>query len=194
MKRLFDIITSFTGLVLISPVFLIIGVLIKLNSRGPVFYTQERIGQHKRPFLLYKFRSMVTRVVSGSFITIGDKDPRITKIGYFIRKYKIDELPQLFNVLIGDMSLVGPRPEVLKYVLLYSPKQEEVLKMKPGITDMASITYRNESEILLNQSDPEKFYIDVIMPDKIKINLLNKSTTESLLGSIKIIFKTIISI
>jgi lipopolysaccharide/colanic/teichoic acid biosynthesis glycosyltransferase len=194
MKRLFDIITSFTGLVLISPVFLIIGVIIKFNSRGPVFYTQERIGQYKRPFLLYKFRSMVTRVVSGSFITIGDKDPRITKIGYFIRKYKIDELPQLYNVLIGDMSLVGPRPEVLKYVLLYSPKQEEVLKMKPGITDMASITYRNESEILLKQSEPEKFYIDVIMPDKIRINLLYKSTTESLIGSIKIIFKTFISI
>lgn len=194
MKRLFDIAFSLLGLTLLSPIFMVIAILIKFNSKGPIFYTQERIGQFKRPFLLYKFRSMVMSLTPGSLITIGDKDPRITKIGYFIRKYKIDELPQLYNVLIGEMSFVGPRPEVLKYTILYNLEQEEVLKMKPGITDMASIAYRNESELLLVQSNPEKFYINIIMPDKIRINLLNKSTSESILGSIKIIFKTFISI
>lgn len=194
IKRLFDIIFSFIGLILLSPFFLIIVALIRLDSEGPVFYSQERIGQYKQPFKLFKFRSMVVKQTSSSLITIGDRDPRITKIGYFLRKYKIDELPQLFNVLLGNMSFVGPRPEVLKYVLLYNKSQQDVLKMKPGITDMASIIYRNESELLLEQPDPEKFYIEVIMPDKIKINLKYKTRTESLMGSIGIIFKTVISI
>ena len=194
MKRLFDIIFSFIGIILLSPFFLVISILIKLSSDGPIFYTQKRIGQYKQPFTLYKFRSMSINQTSKSLITIGDRDSRITKVGYFLRKYKIDELPQLFNVLIGNMSFVGPRPEVLKYVLLYNSSQQEVLNMKPGITDMASITYRDESELLSAQADPEKFYIEVIMPHKIQINLKYKSYSESLLGSVKIIFKTLISI
>ena len=194
MKRLFDIIFSFIGIILLSPFFLVISILIKLSSNGPIFYTQKRIGQYKQPFTLYKFRSMSINQTSKSLITIGDRDSRITKVGYFLRKYKIDELPQLFNVLIGNMSFVGPRPEVLKYVLLYNSSQQEVLNMKPGITDMASITYRDESELLSAQADPEEFYINVIMPHKIQINLKYKLTTKSLFGSIKIILKTISSI
>lgn len=193
-KRLFDIIFSFIGLIFLSPSFLVLCIVIKLDSYGPAFYTQERIGQHQKPFKLFKFRSMLVKQTSKSLITIGDNDPRITKVGYFIRKYKIDELPQLLNVLIGNMSFVGPRPEVLKYVQLYTSSQLEVLKMKPGITDMASITYRNESELLSKQADPEKFYIDVIMPHKISINLSYKSKTESIKGSISIMLKTLISI
>jgi len=194
MKRLFDIIFSFIGIILLSPFFLVVSVLIKLSSNGPIFYTQERIGQYKQPFTLYKFRSMSINQTSKSLITIGDRDPRITKVGYFLRKYKFDELPQLFNVIIGNMSFVGPRPEVLKYVLLYNSSQQEVLNMKPGITDMASITYRHESELLSAQADPEEFYINVIMPHKIQINLKYKLTTKSLFGSIKIILKTLNSI
>ena len=194
MKRLFDIIFSFIGIILLSPFFLVISILIKLSSDGPIFYTQKRIGQYKQPFTLYKFRSMSINQTSKSLITIGDRDSRITKVGYFLRKYKIDELPQLFNVLIGNMSFVGPRPEVLKYVLLYNSSQQEVLNMKPGITDMASITYRDESELLSAQADPEEFYINVIMPHKIQINLKYKSSAELLFGSIKIILKTITSI
>jgi lipopolysaccharide/colanic/teichoic acid biosynthesis glycosyltransferase len=191
MKRSFDLLFSIIGLVFLSPFFLIIAIIIKLDSNGPIFYTQERIGQYKQPFKLFKFRSMSANQTSKSLITIGDRDPRITKIGYFLRKYKIDELPQLFNVLLGNMSFVGPRPEVLKYVLLYSSYQQEVLNMKPGITDMASITYRNESELLAKQDKPEKYYIDTIMPDKLRINKLYQKDTESFFGSIIIILKTI---
>lgn len=182
------------GLLILLPFFFLVGILIVCSSKGPVFFKQERIGQHGKPFFIYKFRSMVIKQTSSSLITIGNNDSRITSVGVFIRKYKIDELPQLYNVLLGEMSLVGPRPEVIKYVDLYSDKQRDVLRLKPGITDMASIVYRNENELLARQIDPEEFYINHIMPDKIRINLEYQNQSKTLIGSIKIIFKTIFAI
>ena len=171
MKRLFDICASVCGLLLLSPLFVIMAVWIKCDSRGPVFYRQVRVGRGGRDFRLYKFRSMVTDADKGSLITVGGRDPRITRSGYFIRKYKLDELPQLINVLLGDMSLVGPRPEVRRYVDMYTDEQLHVLDVRPGITDMASIKYRNENELLAAAADPEEYYVNVIMPDKLRINL-----------------------
>jgi lipopolysaccharide/colanic/teichoic acid biosynthesis glycosyltransferase len=191
MKRVFDLIASLIGLIVLSPIFLITSVLIKINSKGPILFCQERIGLNGRPFVIFKFRSMTVNQNNTSLITVGNNDSRITKIGYYLRKYKLDELPQLFNVVIGNMSLVGPRPEVSKYVDLYSISQREVLNLKPGITDMASIKYRNENEILAKEVNPENFYISTIMPDKININLTYKSKTNSVIGSIAVIFKTI---
>jgi lipopolysaccharide/colanic/teichoic acid biosynthesis glycosyltransferase len=191
MKRLFDFILSFIGFILLIPVFSIVAILIKLNTPGPVFFFQERIGLNGKPFMIYKFRSMIVNKKNNSLITVGNHDSRITKVGYYLRKYKLDELPQLCNVIIGDMSLVGPRPEVSKYVDLYTIYQRVVLDLKPGITDMASIKYRNENEILAKELKPEEFYINQIMPDKIRINLLYKSKTNSVIGSIDVILKTI---
>lgn len=193
MKRVFDLFSAFFGLLILSPVFLIVGLAIKFTSEGPIFFKQERIGQFGKPFLIYKFRTMVVKQNSSSLITVGNRDARITTIGCFIRKYKIDELPQLYNVLVSEMSLVGPRPEVEKYVALYNEEQKRVLDLKPGITDMASIIYRNENELLANQFHPERFYIEEIMPDKIRINLQFQNQSKSLVGSVKIIFKTLFS-
>jgi len=171
MIRFFDILFSALGLIALSPVLLIIWILIVTESKGGGFYTQERIGKDGVPFRLYKFRSMRPDSDKGSLITIGGRDSRITKTGYFIRKYKLDELPQLWNVLKGDMSLVGPRPEVRKYVELYTDEQRVVLSVRPGITDYASIEYADENEILGRAEDPEKTYIEEIMPEKIRYNL-----------------------
>jgi len=171
MKRLFDIIFSLGGLLLVSPVLIITAFWVKIDSNGPILYRQQRVGLHGKDFFIFKFRSMYTDSDKKGLITIGGHDSRVTRAGYYIRKYKIDELPQLINVLIGDMSIVGPRPEVRKYVNLYSPEQLHVLDVRPGITDAASIKYRNENELLASQSDPEKYYIQVIMPDKLAINL-----------------------
>ena len=193
MKRLFDFLVSSIALLVLWPVFLLIGVLIKLDSKGPVFYLQKRIGKGGNPFKLYKFRTMVTDADKGRLITVGNRDPRITKVGYWLRKFKIDELPQLINVWKGEMSFVGPRPEVSRYVELYDDQQKKVLSVKPGITDYASIQFRNENEILENQDDPESFYIHHIMPQKLMLN--NKYIAEqSLWLDIKIIFQTIFSI
>ena len=170
MIRTLDIIFSLLGLIALSPLFVILYVAIRLESKGGGFYSQQRIGLHGKPFQLYKFRSMRTGADKGSLITIG-ADNRITKSGKFIRKYKLDELPQLFNVLKGDMSLVGPRPEVEKYVRLYTEEQRHVLDVRPGITDYASIKYANENDLLAQSADPEKTYIEEIMPDKININM-----------------------
>ena len=170
MLRFFDIIFSFAGLVLLSPFFLLIALWIKLDSKGPVFYIQKRVGKGNIDFGVIKFRSMRLSSDLLGLLTVGSGDPRITKSGSFIRKYKLDELPQLINVLKGDMSLVGPRPEVRKYVNYYSPAQLEVLSVRPGITDEASIVYRQENEILGKSPDPEKTYIEEIMPHKIKLN------------------------
>jgi lipopolysaccharide/colanic/teichoic acid biosynthesis glycosyltransferase len=171
MIRFFDFIFSLLGLIMLSPIFLVIAITIKLTSKGPVFYRQKRIGLNGKEFLLYKFRSMyIDADKKGLLITVGGRDPRITNVGYFIRKYKVDELPQLWNVLIGDMSLVGPRPEVKKYVDLYTAEQRDVLSVKPGITDWASILYKDENTLLENQPDPEAFYIKVVMPQKIRLN------------------------
>ena len=193
MIRLLDIIASICGLIILSPLFIILGIWIKLDSKGPVFYKQIRVGQYGKDFALYKFRSMRVGADKKGLITVGGKDNRITKVGYFIRKYKLDEFPQLLNVLKGDMSLVGPRPEVRKYVDLYTDEQKKVLSVRPGITDYASIEYVDENEILGNTEDPDKTYIEVIMPDKIKYNM-KYINNRSVIEYIKVIFLTFKSI
>jgi lipopolysaccharide/colanic/teichoic acid biosynthesis glycosyltransferase len=189
MKRLFDIIVSGIGLLCLSPLLLIVAIWIKLDSPGPVFYRQVRVGRYNKDFRIFKFRSMRMGSDKGSLVTIGGRDPRITRSGYFIRKFKIDELPQLINVLIGDMSLVGPRPEVRHYVNYWTPEQMHVLDVRPGITDPASIKYRNENELLEKAEDPEKYYIEVIMQEKIKL-YLEYAEKSSFWYDLKIIFHT----
>ena len=171
MKRLFDIVASGFGLLLLSPLFLLVAIWIKLDSPGPVFYRQVRVGRYNRDFRIFKFRSMRVGADKGSLVTIGGRDPRVTRSGYFIRKFKVDELPQLINVFLGDMSLVGPRPEVRHYVDYWTPEQMHVLDVRPGITDPASIKFRNENELMEQAEDPEKYYIEVIMQEKIKLYL-----------------------
>ena len=172
MIRFFDIFFSFLGILLLSPVFLLLYISICLESRGGGgFYRQLRVGRYGKDFYVYKFRSMRVGADKQGLITVGGRDPRITRIGYFIRKYKLDELPQLFNVLKGDMSLVGPRPEVRKYVDLYTEEQRKVLSVRPGITDYASIEYVDENTILGQADDADKAYVELIMPDKIRYNM-----------------------
>lgn len=191
--RFFDFVLSLVGLVILAPIFIVLAVWIKIDSVGPVFYKQIRVGQNGKDFGLFKFRSMVVDADKKGLITVGGRDPRITRSGYFIRKYKFDELPQLINVLVGDMSLVGPRPEVKKYVELYTDEQQKVLSVKPGITDYASIEYMDENEILGKSTDPEKTYIEEIMPEKIKYNM-KYIKNRSLIEYFKIIFLTILKI
>lgn len=171
MIRFFDIILSFVGIILLMPLFIIIYVFVFIESEGGGIYSQSRVGKNGIDFNLFKFRSMQNDSDKKGLITIGGRDSRMTKIGVFIRRLKLDELPQLFNVLTGNMSLVGPRPEVRKYVNLYTAEQHKVLSVRPGITDYASIEYFNENEILENSIDPEKVYIEQIMPDKIRLNM-----------------------
>lgn len=171
MKRVFDIVASGFGLFVMSPVFFILAIWIKLDSKGPVFYRQVRVGRKNRDFRIFKFRSMRVGADKMGLITVGGHDPRVTRSGYFIRKYKLDEFPQLINVFIGDMSLVGPRPEVRKYVDLYTPEQMQVLDVRPGVTSLASIRYRNENELLEKAEDPDQYYINVVMQDKLAIDL-----------------------
>ena len=190
IKRLFDIVVSFIGLIIILIPLIIVAILIKVDSKGPVLFLQKRVGRYGKPFYIYKFRTMVTDAEKlGSQITVG-KDSRITKIGAFLRAYKIDELPQLLNVLKGDMSFVGPRPEVPKYVALYSEQEKKVLDIRPGITDLASIRYRDENDILGKVENPEEYYVNVIMKDKLNLNLeyIKKS---NIIFDIKLIIKTI---
>ncbi len=189
LKRIFDIISSLFGLILLSPFMIIIAILIKLDSKGPVFFKQVRVTKNGREFKIFKYRTMKIGSDKFSQITVG-KDSRITKVGDFLRKYKLDEIPQLINVLIGDMSLVGPRPEVPKYVGLYTEEQREILKVRAGITDYASIEFSNENDILANEADPEKAYIEKIMPRKIELN--KKYLSEiSVMTDVKIILLTI---
>ena len=171
LKRFFDVVVSGLGLLCLSPLFLILAVWIKCDSLGPIFYRQVRVGRGNRDFYLYKFRSMQVGADRRGLITVGGHDSRITRSGYYIRKYKLDELPQLINVFLGEMSFVGPRPEVRKYVNLYTSEQLHVLDVRPGITDLASIKYRNENEILGKVENPEQYYQEVILPDKLKMNL-----------------------
>lgn len=189
MKRLFDIVASGLGLVVLSPLFLILAICIKLDSKGPVFYRQVRVGRYNKDFRIFKFRSMRVGADKGSLVTIGGHDSRITRSGYFIRKFKLDELPQLINVFIGDMSLVGPRPEVRHYVNYWTPEQMHVLDVRPGITDPASIKFRNENELMEKAEDPEKYYIEVIMQEKLKL-YLDYVKNHSFVGDIGLIFKT----
>lgn len=189
MKRIFDIVMSGLGLICLSPLFLVLAVWIKSDSKGPVFYRQIRVGRGNKDFRLFKFRSMRPDSDKLGLITVGGHDPRVTRSGYYIRKYKLDEFPQLINVFVGDMSLVGPRPEVRKYVDLYTPEQLRVLNVRPGITSLASIRYRNENEILAKAEDPDKAYVEQIMPDKIAIDL-EYVENASLTNDIRLIFKT----
>ena len=189
MKRLFDIVASGLGLIVLSPLFLILAVWIKLDSKGPGFYRQVRVGYKNKDFRIFKFRSMRVGADKGSLVTIGGHDPRVTKSGYFIRKFKFDELPQLINVFLGDMSLVGPRPEVRHYVEYWTPEQMHVLDVRPGITDLASIKFRNENELMEKAEDPEKYYIEVIMQEKIKL-YLEYVEKQSFFYDLGLIFKT----
>ncbi|NRF37249.1 sugar transferase [Pedobacter foliorum] len=170
-KRVFDVLFAVAGLLFLLPVFLIVIVLLKLDSKGSIFYKQIRVGLNQKNFELIKFRTMYANSDKAGLLTIGDHDSRITRVGCWLRKYKIDELPQLINILKGEMSFVGPRPEVLKYVLLYDAFQKKVLTVKPGITDWASIQYIDENQLLANAEDPESFYINTIIPSKINQNL-----------------------
>ena len=189
MKRLFDIVESGLGLIILSPLFIILAIWIKLDSKGPVFYRQVRVGYKNKDFRIFKFRSMRVGADKGSLVTIGGRDPRVTKSGYWIRKFKLDELPQLINVFIGDMSLVGPRPEVRHYVDYWTPEQMHVLDVRPGITDPASIKFRNENELMEKAEDPEKYYIEVIMQEKIKL-YLEYVEKHSFWYDLSLIFKT----
>lgn len=189
MKRIFDIISSGLGLIVLSPLFLILAIWIKLDSKGPVFYRQVRVGWKNKDFRIFKFRSMRVGADKGSLVTIGGHDPRITRSGYFIRKFKFDELPQLINVFVGDMSLVGPRPEVRHYVDYWTPEQMHVLDVRPGITDPASIKFRNENDLMEKAEDPEKYYIEVIMQEKIRL-YLEYVEKHSFFYDIALIFKT----
>ncbi|RKW63412.1 MAG: sugar transferase [Riemerella sp.] len=193
MIRLLDIVLSLLGLLFLLPIFLILAVWIKFDSQGSIFFRQIRVGKDGRDFRIYKFRTMIVNAEKMGIITIGERDPRITNSGYFLRKYKLDELPQLINVLKGEMSFVGPRPEVRKYVEMYNQEQLKILTVKPGITDYASIEYINEDEILGKSLDPERTYIEEIMPQKIKYNMkyINNKTV---IEYFKIIFLTIIKI
>ena len=189
MKRLFDIVASGCGLIILSPLFLILAIWIKFDSKGPVFYRQVRVGRGNKDFRIFKFRSMRVGADKGSLVTIGGRDPRVTRSGYYIRKYKFDELPQLINVFIGDMSLVGPRPEVRHYVNYWTPEQMHVLDVCPGITDPASIKFRNENELMEKAEDPEDYYIHVIMQEKIKL-YLEYVKNSSFWYDVKLIFET----
>ncbi len=189
-KRVFDIIASSFGLIVLSPLFVVIAFLVKFGSKGPIFFVQKRVGKNFKEFNLYKFRSMVIDAPKkGPLVTSGD-DPRITKVGRFLRKTKLDELPQLFNVLKGDMSLVGPRPEVKKYVDLKKEEYKKVLLIPPGITDLAAIEFRDEEEILKQFKDKEKAYIEKILPKKIAL-YYKYIDTISFSNDIKIILKTL---
>lgn len=193
MKRLFDIISSIVVVLLGFPFFITIALVILIDGKGGVFYKQERIGRNKKPFYLLKFRTMRPGSDNLGQLTIGSKDNRITTIGYYLRKYKLDEFPQLINVILGDMSIVGPRPEVVKYVNLYTEEQLNVLKVRPGLTDYASIIYFKENELLGNAEDPEKVYIQEIMPQKLALNT-KYIREKGMLTDLKIIFKTFLKI
>lgn len=191
IKRIFDIIMSLIGIIILSPLLIIVSIAIKISSPGNILFLQKRVGKNGEEFNIYKFRTMVSNAEKlGKQITVGN-DSRITKVGAFLRKFKIDELPQLFNVFNGDMSFVGPRPEVPKYVALYTKEQRKVLSIRPGITDMASLRYRDENDILGKVDNPEEYYINVIMQDKLKLNLeyIEKS---NIIFDISLILKTII--
>ena len=187
---MFDIVCSIIGIIILLPFFILISFLIIIDSRGGVFYKQVRVGKNNKDFFLLKFRSMQTDADKKGLLTVGSRDSRVTRIGYYLRKYKLDELPQLFNVLFGSMSLVGPRPEVRKYVDLYTQEQKQVLTVKPGITDFASIEYVDENEILAKATNPEQTYISEIMPHKLSLNL-KYIEQQGLITDLSIIFRTI---
>ena len=190
LKRIFDIISSLVVLTIGLPFFILIAFLIVIDSKGGIFFIQQRVGKDNRNFGLFKFRTMRPGSEKAGQITVGGKDPRITKIGYLLRKFKLDEFPQLLNVILGDMSIIGPRPEVRRYVDMYSKEQLKVLSVRPGLSDFASIEYINENELLGKSDNPEKTYIEEIMPAKLQLN--RKYIEQKTFGTdIKLIFKTI---
>ncbi len=193
MIRFLDFIISLLGLALFLPAFLVIAIIIKIDSPGGIFYSQVRVGKENKDFNLLKFRTMYKGSDKKGLLTVGNNDPRVSRAGKFLRKFKLDELPQIINVIKGEMSLVGPRPEVRKYVNLYDEKQRKILSVRPGLTDMASIYYKNENEILAGYDNPEKAYIEIVMPHKIEMNMqfINE---HSLKNYLKIIFITIFKI
>lgn len=193
LKRLFDIIASLIGIILLLPFFIVICIAMIVSCGFPLFYLQTRVGKNGKDFKLFKFRTMHLDADKKGLLTVGGRDPRVTSIGYYLRKYKLDELPQLFNVLFGTMSLVGPRPEVRKYVELYTKEQQLVLSVKPGITDFASLEYINENDLLAKSDNPEKTYIDEIMPAKLDLNA-KYIQQQGILVDFKIILKTIFKI
>jgi len=193
MKRILDVCCSLLVLTVLLPFWLLIALLIVLESKGGVFYKQVRVGKDNKEFHLYKFRTMRVGADKEGLLTVGERDNRITRVGYFLRKYKIDEFPQLFNIVKGDMSIVGPRPEVRKYVDLYTPEQMRVLSVRPGLTDYASIKYVHENEVLAASENPEQTYIDEVMPAKLELNL-QYIKNQSLKEDLKLIFKTFIAI
>ncbi|MDG0974465.1 MAG: sugar transferase [Crocinitomicaceae bacterium] len=193
MKRIFDILFSLIVLTAFLPFGTVIAIIILLTSKGGIFYVQERIGRHEKPFGLLKFRTMRKDADKLGKLTVGMRDPRITGIGYFLRKYKLDEFPQFINVLLGSMSVVGPRPEVKEYVDLYTPAQKQVLNVKPGITDYASLEYFEENELLGKSADPRKTYIEEVMPAKLELN--KKYTSNPSIGQdVKIVWKTFVRV
>ena len=189
-KRIFDILSSTCAIFILAPFFVFIAILIRIDSKGPIIYRQKRVGKGNKDFYLNKFRTMVTDADKKGQLTVGMRDSRITKMGYFLRKYKLDEFPQLINVLNGEMSIVGPRPEVRKYVNLYNEKQLRVLNALPGLTDTASLTYINENEILGKAENPEKTYIEEVMPAKLEMNL-QYIEKQNLKTDIDLIFQTL---
>ncbi|MEO6169245.1 MAG: sugar transferase [Chitinophagales bacterium] len=189
-KRIFDTIIVAVALVLLSPLFLLIGFAVILDSPGPVFFHQKRVGLHQKVFSMFKFRTMHPGADQKGLLTIGNEDSRITRTGKFLRRYKLDELPQLINVLIGNMSLVGPRPEVQRYVDLYNSEQLKVFLVKPGITDPVSLQYFNENEIMSHYADPEEGYIKEVMPQKLRLNL-EYLQHRNFSGDIRILLKTV---
>lgn len=193
LKRGFDLLFSALGVTLLFPLLMVCGAWVLWDSRGPIFYKQQRVGRRGATFKLIKFRSMKVGSDRSGLLTVGGRDARITRSGYYLRKYKLDELPQLFNVLLGDMSLVGPRPEVPKYMALYTAQQREVLSIRPGITDWASLRYFEENELLGKAENPEQVYIEEIMPTKLSINL-EYVKHHSVMGDFKIILLTLLRI
>ncbi len=193
MKRLFDIVFSFFGLLFLFPFLIVIIIVMIVSSKGPVFYKQLRVGRNNEDFFIFKFRTMYIDSDKQGLLTVGGRDSRVTSIGYYLRKFKLDELPQIVNVLIGDMSFVGPRPEVREYVDLYNQEQMQVLNVRPGITDLASIEFRNENELLSIQEDPNSYYINVIMPKKLQINL-DYLKESNFIKDILVIVKTFLAI
>lgn len=190
MKRFLDVTLSVLVLLLLSPLFIIISVIIACESRGGIIYTQIRVGRYNKDFKLLKFRTMYTGADQKGLITVGEHDARITPFGYFLRKSKMDEFPQLINIIKGDMSIVGPRPEVRHYVDMYTEEQMKVLSVRPGLTDYASLVYIDENKLLENQEDPEEFYIHEMMPRKLELNL-KYIEQQSLKTDAVLIFKTL---
>lgn len=193
LKRLFDILSALIVFIILSPVYVMIALLIVLTSPGGVLYRQPRIGIHGKVFTLYKFRTMYSGADKKGLLTVGMRDNRITGVGYYLRKYKLDELPQLFNIIRGDMSVVGPRPEVEKYVALYNAEQRNVLSVRPGLTDLASLEYIDENKVLAQYADAEKAYIEHVMPHKLALNL-EYISKQSLLYDLQIIIRTLLKL